>query len=601
LYIMKKMRVTIPKGKLAVSMVSLIRERLTIRNEECNDSSKTIIGLSSLDEILDATAGDAEKETCHKVGLLDHRNEISLKKILVKAQTPNEVLEVISDTILAVEKGLSPSPLSPLNLETAIYRIARLALDEFSAQSISNMAWALPKIGGESRYRPEMVKVDAQLRSKIAVMSSASSAVTYTSVYTDSEPGRVFWGADDEEVSEGGISRVIDEDEREPRFIQASDPDFVPEPVYPEYMPLKDEHVFPAEEQPLPHVDSVTAESPGYISESDPEKDPEEYEDEEAEDGPVDYPMDGGDDGDNGGDSSGDDVDDEDEDEEDEEDEEEEEHLAPVDSAIVIPTDEPISSPEETEPVIPPSSTDISTIGARITVRLQASISFLPEPEVERLLAMTTLSPSPPISLSPPSAGEHLASSIASTQALIDAVTAALPSPSLPLLPPSLYIPPPVDHRDEIPKSEQPPHKRLCLSTLGSRYEIGESSTARPTRGRGTDYGFFSTVDAEERMTLQETIWIVEEEAHASREAWAHSIRLSQATHQELQTHRDHVSETRFQMQQAEIAALRESDCRRQTQMAETLRVLRDMRREMGDMQAELLAHREQQRRARQP
>ncbi|GJU22865.1 hypothetical protein Tco_1156207 [Tanacetum coccineum] len=51
-------------------------------------------------------------------------------------------------------------------------------------------------------------------------------------------------------------------------------------------------------------------------------------------------------------------------------------------------------------------------------------------------------------------------------------------------------------------------------------------------------------------------------------------------------------------MQQAEIAALRGSDRRRQAQMAETLR---DMRREMSDMQAELLTHREQQRRARQP
>nr|GFC95073.1 hypothetical protein [Tanacetum cinerariifolium] len=29
-------------------------------------------------------------------------------------------------------------------------------------------------------------------------MSEASSAVTYTSVYTDSEPRRVFWGADEE-------------------------------------------------------------------------------------------------------------------------------------------------------------------------------------------------------------------------------------------------------------------------------------------------------------------------------------------------------------------------------------------------------------------
>ncbi|GKG39073.1 hypothetical protein Tco_0460785, partial [Tanacetum coccineum] len=78
---------------------------------------------------------------------------------------------------------------------------------------------------------------------------------------------------------------------------------------------------------------------------------------------------------------------------------------------------------------------------------------------------------------------------IISTQALIDALTAAL----------SLYIPPPVDRRDDIPESEQPPGKRLYLSTLGSRYEVGESSTARPTRGRGIDYGIVSTVDAEER------------------------------------------------------------------------------------------------------
>ncbi|GJT48511.1 retrovirus-related pol polyprotein from transposon TNT 1-94 [Tanacetum coccineum] len=61
------------------------------------------------------------------------------------------------------------------------------------------------------------------------------------------------------------------------------------------------------------------------------------------------------------------------------------------------------------------------------------------------------------------------------------------------------------------------------------------------------------------------------------------------------------VHETRSQMQQAEMAELRETDRRRQAQMVETLRVMRDMRREMGDMQAELLALREQQRRARQP
>ncbi|GKG27007.1 hypothetical protein Tco_0402710, partial [Tanacetum coccineum] len=105
-----------------------------------------------------------------------------------------------------------------------------------------------------------------------------------------------------------------DEDEREPMFIQPHNPEYVPEPIYPEYIPLEDEHEFPAEEQPLPPVVSLTAESPGYVVESDPE----EY---ETKDGPVDYPIDGGEDGDDDdGDSSGDDADDEDEDEGDEDD-----------------------------------------------------------------------------------------------------------------------------------------------------------------------------------------------------------------------------------------------------------------------------------------
>ncbi|GKA78856.1 putative reverse transcriptase domain-containing protein [Tanacetum coccineum] len=141
-----------------------------------------------------------------------------------------------------------------------------------------------------------------------AVMSFASSAVTYTSVYTDFEPSRAFWGADDEEIPEGGIPWVIvlgydgvsiqpeappspdyipgledpqtplvpqNEDERKPMFVQAHDPDYVPEPIYPEYIPLEDEHEFLAEEQPLPPVDSPT-------TESDPEEDPEEYEDDET-------------------------------------------------------------------------------------------------------------------------------------------------------------------------------------------------------------------------------------------------------------------------------------------------------------------------------
>ncbi|GJZ58450.1 hypothetical protein Tco_0613944, partial [Tanacetum coccineum] len=278
-----------------------------------------------------------------------------------------------------------------------------------------------------------------------AAMSSASSVVTYTSVYTDSEPGRPVappspdYIPGPEEPQTPPIPQ--DEDEHEPMFIQPHDPNYMPEPIYPEYIPLEDEH--------------VTQRSMRMMRQTD------------------DHPIDGGDDGDDDdGDSSGDDADDEDEDEEDE------------DSTVVVPTVEPISPPEGTDPVIPPPSTDITTTGARITVRLQAFISLPPEAVVERLLAMTTPSPSPPISLSPPSAGECLARCttpsahslpppvpspllpssrcptqtqtlrIASTQALINAVTAALPSPPLPSLPPSLYIPPPVDCRDDVPKSK---------------------------------------------------------------------------------------------------------------------------------------------------
>nr|GEV45912.1 retrotransposon protein, putative, Ty3-gypsy subclass [Tanacetum cinerariifolium] len=327
-------------------------------------------------------------------------------------------------------------------------------------------------------------------------MSSSDSTVTYTSVSSKDVPlwGICFFGMEQPDSPEAAPQSLIqtppvpqDEDEREP--------------MYPEYIPLEDEQVLSAEEQPLPPVVSPTVESPEYVAESNLEEDPEEYEDDETEDGPVDYPIDEGDDGDNDdGNSSGDDADDEDEDEEEEE--EEEEYLAPADSTIVIPTDELVSPPEGTEPVIPLPSTDTTTTRARITVRLQAAISFPPEAEGSAWLCTApSTCPSPPPVPSPllPSSEcpTHIQTlSLASTQALIDAVTATIPSPPIPA---PLYIPPPIDRRDDIPEIEMPPRKRLCLPTLGSRYEIEESSTTRPTGDQGIDYGFVSTLDAEAR------------------------------------------------------------------------------------------------------
>nr|GFA12066.1 hypothetical protein [Tanacetum cinerariifolium] len=317
-------------------------------------------------------------------------------------------------------------------------------------------------------------------------------------------------------------------------------PDYVPgseEPQTPPAPQDEDEHdpmfIQPYDQDfPLPPVVSPTAELPGYVAESDPEEDLEFYEDDETEDGLVDYPMDGGDDGDDdNGDSSRDNTNDEDKDEE-----EDEEHSALANSTVVIPTNE--------LPVIPPPFTDTATTGARITVRLQTAISLPPEAEMHgpSCITITTI-----------------------TTTSTDA--------------------PPIDRRDDIPETEMPPHKRLCLSTLGSRYEVRESSTARPTEGRGIDYGFVSTLDAKARRRG------IREVRHGIRDTWIDPAE----TVLELATM------TVGEMQQTEIAELRETDRRRQAQMTETLRVMRDIRREMGDMQAELLALREQPRRAGLP
>ncbi|GKF60347.1 hypothetical protein Tco_0177133, partial [Tanacetum coccineum] len=146
---------------------------------------------------------------------------------------------------------------------------------------------------------------------------------------------------------------------------------YVLEPAYPEFMPLEDD-VFLAEEQPLPAAISSTADSPDYISESDPKEDPEE-DDEDPEEDPADYPADRDDDDEE--ESSKDDADDEDEDKE-----EEEEHLALSDS------------------VLPPAYHTT----ARMPIRAHTPILFPSEAEVDRLLAIPTQPPSPLTSYSSP-------------------------------------------------------------------------------------------------------------------------------------------------------------------------------------------------------
>ncbi|GKF19250.1 hypothetical protein Tco_0067888, partial [Tanacetum coccineum] len=176
-----------------------------------------------------------------------------------------------------------------------------------------------------------------------SVMSS-SSTVTYTSVYTDSRPGRVFWGAD-EELSDGGPEHPPSPDympgpEHPPSLVEVP---YAPEPEYPEYLVPSNAEA-PLEDQPLPVDASPTALSPGYVADSNPDEDPEK----DPEEDHADYLADRGDGKDEPSDDD-DDTDNKDEEPfEDEDDDEEEEHLALADSSAILVVD-PVPSVGDTE------------------------------------------------------------------------------------------------------------------------------------------------------------------------------------------------------------------------------------------------------------
>ncbi|PHU22498.1 hypothetical protein BC332_07605 [Capsicum chinense] len=138
-------------------------------------------------------------------GPSDRKKEISLNKEIVEAMTAEEVLVVTAETVSAVAKGLSPSPLSPLNIATSLHRIAKnmekvsltrsrrlafarqremcmlvsiamTALPDCSAQGVSNIAWALSKVGGELLYLTEMDRVAEVALAKVDALNSQNVA-----------------------------------------------------------------------------------------------------------------------------------------------------------------------------------------------------------------------------------------------------------------------------------------------------------------------------------------------------------------------------------------------------------------------------------------
>ncbi|GJX91021.1 hypothetical protein Tco_0344347, partial [Tanacetum coccineum] len=261
---------------------------------------------------------------------------------------------------------------------------------------------------------------------------------------------------------------------------------YVPEPVYPEFMPPEDE-VFPVKEQPLLVALLPTADSPGYIADSDPKEDPNE----DPEEDPTNYPA-----------SEGDDNDDEDESSDDDEDDDD-------DETEPFKTDKSTATP-------PPHPAYCVT--ARISIRPQTPVSLPSDTKVARLLAIPTPPPSP---LSPWSSPLPQIPSPP-----LPLILSPLPvSSPLPVPPPLTLAPPPLlvsptyllgTEADTPPSGTSPsgtppllpiplPTSSPPLHLLSTDRRADRPKVTLPPRKR-VDFGFVATMDREIIQNLERDV-----------------------------------------------------------------------------------------------
>ncbi|GKA32550.1 hypothetical protein Tco_0718917 [Tanacetum coccineum] len=243
-------------------------------------------------------------------------------------------------------------------------------------------------------------------------------------------------------------------------------------------------------------------------------------------------------------------------------------------------TDESAPTPRPPQTIVPFSQTRLRR--ARKTVRLEPPMS----PSMEARIAEYAVAPTPPSP--PPSPLSPWSSPLPqiplsplppppSSLHLPPQVPTSLPLPSAPLppLPASLFIPPLVDRREDTPEAELPPRKRLCLTALTSRYEVGESSTAapRPAGGHGVDYGFVGTLDAEARRQRAEAV------GYGIRDTWVDpretTEEIAPVTLEGVNTRVTELTSVQEQDTQ-EIYAVIEDTQDRQTQIYQTVETLVD-------------------------
>ncbi|GJW19065.1 putative reverse transcriptase domain-containing protein [Tanacetum coccineum] len=231
-------------------------------------------------------------------------------------------------------------------------------------------------------------------------------------------------------------------------------PDYVPGPEYPEYVAPSDDEI-PVEDQPLLVDASPTALSPGYEEEESSEADDDVEEDEASE----------------------------------EDEDEEEEHLAPAVSTAATPPPPPRSP--RTKVLF--SQTCLRR--ARKTARHQPPMAA----STESLIAEYVVAPTPPSP--PPSLLSPCSSPLLHIQSPpLPILSPPLPLPSLPTHTSLTYAETPLGYRaamiqSDIPETDMPFRKRLCLTALDSR----------------VDYGFIVTMDASIRASKSKAMTVVEE------------------------------------------------------------------------------------------
>ncbi|GKE63782.1 hypothetical protein Tco_1514149 [Tanacetum coccineum] len=355
--------------------------------------------------------------------------------------------------------------------------------------------------------------------------------------------------------------------------------DFVPEPMYPEYIPQEDE-ILPAEDQPLPTAASPTTDSPVYVPESDLKEEPEE-DDEDLEEDPADYTANRDDDDDN-------------------EEEDKEEHPAPAD-------------------YVPP----VHRMTARISIWDEPSISLPPREEVNRLLSLTTPSPSPLTPLSSP--------------------LPHIPSPQFPASPPASPIRHDTIHFSSItttyfittfasyyllttgqtgPKLHYYLGRGLVLTlVLGTRLERRAEEVSYGIRDVWVDpreaveevaLMTLEGVNARDRQTQiyqsvetlvddsqyhYETTRLLDQEALVSREAWGRSIEVSYMIRSEILALRSVVLGQQAVISQLQVAdrksqvvtlEMLQTDYQRQVQLTKALELLKGQQTQMDEFQRQL-------------